>query len=247
MSNPLNTLKTSDEIQDEEDRVGGAPLLDSGVYEGKITMAYIGESAGGAMFLHTAFDINGQEVRQRFYMTSGRQKGQKNYYETQAGEKRYLPGFNMANALALLTLGKEIAELDTETKVIKLYNFEAKAEVPTEVPVVSDLLNQEITLGIIRQTVDKVKKDNDGNYQATGETREENEIDKFFRQKDKLTTAEIRGGVQEAGFIHTWESKWAGQTRDKSSSGGTASNAQTSSALGSKSGSSGKPTQSLFN
>lgn len=242
----LKNLTNDEQIQDEEDRLGGAALLDSGIYDAKVSMAYVTESTGGAMCLNTVFSIDGRDLRQRFYMTSGRAKGQKSYYETQQGEKKHLPGYNMANSLALLTLGKEISELDTETKMIKLYNFEAKAEVPTEVEVVTDLLDQEITLGVIRQTVDKVQKADDGSFQPTGDTREENEIDKFFRYKDKLTTAEIRGGVTEPGFYDSWKSKWTGQTRNKSSAGGTATNAQTSSALGSKPGGSGKPTESLF-
>jgi hypothetical protein len=90
----------------------------------------------------------------------------------------------MANSLCLLTLGKEISELTTEEKVLNIYSPDAKAEVPTKVQVLMDLLNQEILVGLIKQTVDKTAKDAAGAYQPTGETREENEIDKFFRARD---------------------------------------------------------------
>ena len=149
-------------------------------------------------------------------MTSGTAKGSKNYYEDKNGEKHYLPGFIAANAICLLTVGKEISQLDTETKVINLYSAEAKAEVPTKVEVIMDLLGQEIIAGIIKQTVDKTKKNEaTGQYEATGETRDENEIDKFFRAKDRMTTAEIRAQAEEATFINAWEQKWAGKVKDR--------------------------------
>lgn len=49
------------------------------------------------------------------------------------------------------------------------------------------------------------------------------EIDKLFRAKDRMTTAEIRAQAEEPSFIETWEQKWAGKTRDKSK--GAAANA----------------------
>ena len=242
----LGNLTTDSDIKTEEDRVGGIRLFDSGVYDGKISMAYVTESKGGAMCLNVNFDIDGRELRQRFWMTSGKAKGQRNYYETKDGAKAYLPGFNMANSLCLLTVGKEINAMDTDSKMLKLWSPEAKAEVPTEVPVVTGLLGQEITLGVVKQTVDKMAKGDSGAYEPTGETREENEVDKFFRTKDKLTTAEIRAQVTEPGFFDTWKSKFTNTVRDKTRKRSTNSTAKTSSALGGSAGSAGKPTESLF-
>ena len=152
----------------------------------------------------------------------------------------------MANSLCLLTVGNEISEMDTENKMIKLWNREAQKEVPTEVPVVTGLIGQEITLGLIRQTVDRVAKADDGSYVPTGETREENEIDKFFRAKDKLTTAEIRGQIEEPGFFNAWKNKWDGQTRDKSTQNSGSTSSKVSGALSGTNRSSSKPTESLF-
>jgi hypothetical protein len=151
-------------------------------------------------------------------MTSGDKKGNKNYYVDKEGNQKYLPGFLLANSLGLLTVGKEIGELAgaAENKVVKLYSFTEKKEVPTEVPVLVELLGQEIYAAVIKQVVDKNAKAADGSYQPTGETREENEIDKFFRAKDKMTTAEIRAGAEEPAFFNTWKEKWAGQVKDRS-------------------------------
>lgn len=241
----LATLSTDDSIANEKDSVGGNAPLDSGLYNATITMAHINKATSGALGLVLTLKTeSGKEVRQTLWMTSGSAKGCKNYYEKD-GEKHYLPGFIQANAVCLLTVGKEINQLDTETKVINLYSPEAKAEVPTKVEVVMDLLNQEVIVGLIKQTVDKTKKnDQTGTYEATGETRDENEIDKFFRAKDKMTTAEIRAQAEEAVFIGTWEAKWAGKTKDRAK--GAAAGLPGVPKLGGAPSASKKPTTSLF-
>ena len=215
---------TSDaSIANEKDSVGGgSKILESGIYNCTVAMAHGTQSAGGAMGLVLTLKTEaGQEVKQTLWMTSGTAKGCKNFYEGKDGQKQYLPGFIAANSLCLLTVGKEISEVDTETKVINLYSPEAKAEVPTKVEVLMDLLGKEITVGIIKQVVDKTKRnDATGMYEPTGETREENEIDKLFRTRDGMTTAEIRAQADKAVFIDTWATKWTGVTKEKAKGAG---------------------------
>ena len=212
----LSNLATSNDIKNETDSVGGGGPLESGLYKSTVTLAYLNKSKGGALALNVHFkEEGGREFRQQFWMTSGDAKGNKNYYETKDGDKKYLPGFIHADALCLLSVGKGIAEMDHETKVINLYSFEAKAEVPTQVEVITDLIGQEVLVGLQKQTVDKRAKADDGSYQPTGETRDVNEVDKIFRAKDGFTTAEIRAQAEEASFYKTWEAKFAGKTLDR--------------------------------
>jgi hypothetical protein len=207
-------------------------------------MAYITKSAGGAMGLVlTLATADKKEIRQTLWMTSGTAKGAKNYYEKD-GEKHFLPGFNHANALCLLTVGKEVSAMETETKVVKVYSPESKAEVPTKVDALTDLLGKSILVGLIKQTVDKTKKNDAGAYEATGETRDENEIDKLFRESDRMTTAEIRAQATEAAFADTWEAKWSGKTKNKAK--GVAANAGTFGAPKLAAAGSKKPANSLF-
>lgn len=243
----LANLTTDSSIANEKDSIGGGSrVLESGIYTFTIQHAYIGKSTGGAISLNLNLKTeDNKELKQQLWITSGTAKGGKNYYIDKNGDKQYLPGFVMANSLCLLTLGKEISELDTEQKVISVYNTEAKAEVPTKVDMLMDLIGKEITAAVFKQIVDKTKKnESTGAYEPTGETREENELDKFFRASDKKTTAEIRAQAEEATFVHTWEKKYAGQTRDKSKgasgANGTAGAPKTASVSASK------PTSSLF-
>lgn len=243
--NMLANLTTDATIATEKDSIGGSRTLDSGLYGCTVSMAYINKSAGGAMGLVlTLKTAEGNEVRQTLWMTSGSAKGCKNYYEDKQGAKQYLPGFTHANALCLLTVGKEISALETETKVVNVYSPEAKAEVPTKVEVLMDLLNQEIIVGLIKQNVDKTVKNDAGVYVATGETRDENEIDKFFRAKDKMTTAEIRAQADEAAFINSWEAKWKDKVKDRAK--GTAAGLPGVPKLGGAPSAAKKPTTSLF-
>lgn len=241
----LSGLTTSNDIAAEKDSVGGGFVLDSNVYNFTIKLAYLQKAASDALSLvvHLTTEDN-KDVRQQFWMTSGKEKGCKNYFVDKKGEKQYLPGFNMANSLCLLTVGKEISQMETETKVVNLYSSEAKAEVPTNVEMLTELLGKQVLGGLIKQVVDKTAKDAAGNYQPTGETREENELDKLFRERDGKTTAEILAQAPEAVFIETWKKKWVGQVKYKSTK--TAGTAGAPKAAGAAATGTAKPQNSLF-
>ena len=245
----LANLTSDTSIAAEKDSVGGnGGPLDSGLYPVTVAMAHINKAASGALGLVLSLKTaDNKEIRQTLWMNSGTAKGGANFYVDKNGEKQYLPGFVHANALALLTTGKEISAMDTETKVIKLYSPEAKAEVPTKVEVLVDLLGKEILVGLIKQTVDKTKKNDAGAYEATGETRDENEIDKLFRAKDRMTTSEIRAQVEEASFVNTWETKFTGTVKNKAKgASGTAGAPKAAGSFGSAASTAKKPATSLF-
>lgn len=240
----LKQIKTDDSIQTEKDSVGGGGLLNSGVYNFTIQNAYVikadSEAIGVVVNLETE---DKKRLKQTFWITSGKAKGGLNTYTDKKGETHYLPGFVMANALTLLTVGQEINELDTESKTISIYNYEAKGEVPTKVDMIMDLVGKQITAGVIKQTVDKTAKNDAGAYAPTGETREENEIDKFFRTSDKMTTAEIRAKAETATFVTTWTEKWTDKVKDKTSKVAGTAGAPKAAGAGA---STPKPKQSLF-
>lgn len=243
----LSGFKTDESIANEQDSVGNGGAIDTGIYGFKVAMAYVMTSKGGAtgVVLHLK-TVDNREVRQTLWISSGDSKGNKNYYETKDGERRYLPGFNLFQSLCLLTVGKDVHEMDTENKTINVYSPEAKKEVATEMPVLMDLLDQEVFAGVFKQTVDKTQKNEAGDYIPTGETRDENELDKFFRAEDKLTTAEIRAGVEEAVFYDTWSKKWTGVTRDKTSKDSGKAGAPAAASNIGQTAATSMPTNSLF-
>ena len=242
--NTFDNLKTDSSISAAEDSVGSSfGPVDSAVYEAKITMAYTDKSKGGALSLNITLDTSAGEVRETIWMTSGNAKGNKNTYERD-GEKHYLPGFTLANHIALLTVGKEIGDVLSETgetKILKLYDYDAKKEMPVEKTVVTGLLNQEISVGILKKIVDKNVKNDNGEYVPSGEVREINEIDKTFRHRDGMSVAEILAQATEATFIDTWKKKFTGVVQDKSKKG-----VKPSAGLPGQAAATAKPSTSLF-
>jgi len=240
----FSSLKTDADVKDDGDSLGmGSYVVDSGLYQTSVDLVYASVSAGGALGMNCVFKTkDGREVRQTFWVQSGDAKGNKNYWTDKDGVKHNLPGLNQANALCQLTVGKEAHELDDEEKVINVWNNEAKAEVPTKVRVATELLGKQITLGLIKQTVDKNIKDNNGKYVPSGETRDENEVDKMFHPDSNLTVSEIKAGETEAKFIHAWKKKNDGITRNKAK--GATSGGATPGTAGAAAGASATP--SLF-
>jgi hypothetical protein len=231
----LSNLKDDGSVQvnEETDSLGGFKVLDTDVYEFEIEAAFVTKSDKDAMALNVHLKYEKSTVRAQFWMTSNKEKGCKTTYTTKKGETFHLPGYNQANALSLLTTGKPIFNHDTEIKSIKLYDHNAGKEVPTDVEMVMPLMGKKILAAVFSQVVDrKAKNEQTGDYEPTGDVREENEVDKFFRVKDKLTKVEILAKQTEPKFMNDWLDKWKGVVRDKTDK----------SAKKGKAGAAGRPT-----
>jgi len=216
----LASIISDDEVKQETNTLGGGQskfgVVESGLYNGTIDMAYIKTAASGAVAIALTFLTDeGRQVKEDLWVQSGTAKGNKTFYVNKKGEKHSLPGFTMANQVCLLADGKELNKQATELKIVKIYSWEQKTDVPTEVEVLVDLLGKPIIAGIVKQTVDKKQKGDDNQYHPTGEYRDENTFDKFFRDSDRLTTVEIRGGSTGTPFADGWETANKGKTRDK--------------------------------
>lgn len=235
--NMLANLKAEDGVvvEEEQDRIGGSRTLDTDIYRFSIDAAYLGQSKGGATSVNFVLkDVKtGTVFKPTIYVTSGRDKGSKTYYtkkdEASGKETNYpLPGFLVANGVCELTTGVPLAEQEAEEKVVKIYDFDSKAEKPTKVQMLVNLIGKEFYGAVLRQTVDKNKDNGSGVYVPTGETRDENEIDKVFCAREgfeKMTQTEIkakRAGDEsvEATFYNTWLEANQGKTRNKAKGGG---------------------------
>ena len=221
--NILDGLGTSDDIKDKGDFLGGYNPFETDLYDFDVTAAYFSVAAGGAKCLNITLKADKRELKQQLWVTSGTAKGGLPYYINQkTKDKEYLPGFIAATHLAKLTVGgKTLDKLIVEKRHIKLYNKEAKAEVPTEVLMCVEMLGKPVTAGVIKRLVDKNKDtgtvDAAGKkiYTATGESRVENEVDKFFRTRDRMTVTEIEAKAEKAEFAARWLDRNFGQVQDR--------------------------------
>lgn len=217
MSSLLKGLKKDESIAGERDSVGGPQLVNSNVYPMTVTMAYLQKSKTGALGVHLTFKgEDGKELSKAIYITGGDAKGNKNTYEDKDGKEHYLPGYLTVNSLCLLGIGEELSALEEEEKTISVYDSNAKAKVMKKMPVLTALIGAKIKAGVLRQLVNK-QEQTDAGYVPTTETREENEIVKFFRADDDLTVAEIEAGETEAKFIQDWLKKFKDVVVDKTS------------------------------
>ena len=249
----LTQVKTGSDIKEEKDTLGsGRTLLESGVYTAVLKLAYLTKATTGSVALNLVADINGAEYKETLYITN---KAGENFYISKdaAKEKRFLAGFLHADAIALLTSGKSILELPTEKKIVKIYNFQAKADMPTEVEVLTDLVGKEVQLGILKTLEFKTVKQGEGDdvkYVETSETQQTNSIEKVFHAAHGKTVAECRAQAASATFIDEWKTAWTAKLRDKTA-GKTPNGGNTGSAGSPASGSaapiSTPTTGSLFN
>ena len=144
----LGNLNTAADVVEDADSVGGGSKFgpwESGLYDLTINMAFLEIAKSGAIAVNLhASNTEGKELREKLWIQSGTAKGSKTYYETKDGTKKNLPGFSLFRALTLMTLNAEPNAVASEEKVVKLWSSAAKAEVPTTVPVLTDLLGKKI-------------------------------------------------------------------------------------------------------
>lgn len=222
-------MATDATITEDKDYLRGKTFepLPSDIYNLTIKHAYAAKSKGGAMGINLVMETpEGDTIKDQQWVTSGDQKGNKNFYVRKGKAKKdgtagadirnYLPGFSAINSLCKLAIGKELSELSTETKTIKIFNFAEKAEQNTDVEMIMDLVGQKIAAGVLYQIVDKTAKNDAGEYVPTGQVRKVNTVDKYFNAQTRMTTSEITAKLPKGEFAEAWLAKWKDQIDDTS-------------------------------
>jgi len=236
----FDQVSTSKTVKAEVDVVRGQKKepLASDIYNCIIKYAYAHKSKGGALGVTVVMTTpEGREIKDVQYITSGDSKGNKTYYEkqnddTKVMEQYSLPGFNAIDSLCKLILDKSILECDNEKRTIKLYDFDAKTEVPKEVDMLIDLIGKPILVAVLNQTEDKTAKNlQTGNYEPTGKTYTINVVDKYLDPNDR-STAQEKANKVDPTFAEAWLVKWKGQLSDKSTVNKTAGQPGTPAPIG---------------
>lgn len=206
---------TNDGLEEAQDRLGGFQVYDTDAYDATVKLAYAIQSPGGAHGVVFSFDMpGGREYRETVYVTN--KKGENFFFNKDDKTKKVpLPGFTVADDICLMTTEQPLSAQETEEKVVNIWDNDAKKELPKSVQVLTGLLGKPVTLGIVKQLVNKNEKDGNGEYQPTAETREENVIEKVFHTATKLSAVEARNGKTEAAFFQTWVDRNRGNVRDR--------------------------------
>lgn len=210
----FENLAKNTTIKDEEprDSLGGF-ILPTDIYPCLIDMAYMSKSTNGADAVNLVCKTqDNRELKQTIYITN--RQGEPFY--TKNDEKHYLPGYNQVNSICDLAIGQDIATVAAaaEEKTIKVYDYDAKKELPKSMPVLTSLLGKKIVLGVLNIKENKNVKGADGKYVPGPETRNINEINKAFNEQG-LTQAEIKAGSTTPEFMQKWKDKFGNKEIDK--------------------------------
>lgn len=226
-----NLKEKTQNVEAAKDSLGGGSFgaKETDVYSGKVKVAYVGKADSGADWMQVIVEnlkssdgLDAGEFRAQLYFTSSKEKGNKPTY-TKNGKEYFLPGYTVVNDMLLMATGKELAEADFEEKIVKVYDFDAKAEVNKSVMVPVELIGETITFALEKAVENKQSKGDDGKYHDNGETREINEIQKMFHPELLVTVIEAEEAAKKdvgltpelAVFHAAWLEKNKGKTRDK--------------------------------
>lgn len=231
----VQTDNLNDVNNEERDSLGGKSFtIPTDIYPFEIKYAYVIESANGAlgMSLHLQ-TADGQELRLNgpmgsIYFTN---RNKEPFYVVKQGEnegqKNFLPGYQLLNALTNFTIEQNLLDIETEEKTINLYDPNESKEVPTSVDMVVELIGQQFYGAVTEIEEDRKQKDDKGNYVPTGETRRKNELIKVFNA-DKQTMTELQAGddvPEEELFYSKWLEKNKGEVIDRVEKTGATSGA----------------------
>jgi len=211
---------TTTGLEENEDRAGGGfSARETDVYAGKIKVAYAGQSDGGAHNVTLLIAMaDGNEYRETVYITN--KKGENFFLNKDDKSKKIaLPGFTTIDDICQVCADKVLADMVAEDKVVQIYDYGAKKELPKSVPVLIELTGKDVLLGIKNTLVNK--KGPAPDYVPTAEPRNENNIEKVFHPILRVTVVEAKkaaaGEVPVAEFIDVWLEKNKGKTQDKRS------------------------------
>lgn len=215
MSNLFGNL-TNSGLEESQDRLGGGyQPRNSDAYDMEIVLFYAGQAESGAKSITIHAKDSAGVYRETIYITN--KKGENFFLNKEDNSKKVpLPGFTTVDDICLAATGFPLAEQQFEEKVVNLYDFDAKKEVPTKVMMAVEMLGKTVTLGILKQLEDKTAKNaTTGDYEPTGESKETNNIGKVFHTESKVTMAEARNNATEPKFFASWVERNKDQIIDK--------------------------------
>ncbi len=203
----ISKLNIDDDVEGQnEDFLPGDFTKNTGLYPMTVDMAYLMESTNGAIgvTLHLKEIGGNAQHREDFYVTS--RTGSNTYVDKRTKKKRLLPGMDAMNQLALIAAGKKLPALTPEEKIVKVWNFDEKKELPTKVQALTELIGQEVLVALVKRRENKTKKVGDA-YVPTPEERVFNEVNKFL-YPDGHTVAEKIAEEAETTFRTKWEARY---------------------------------------
>jgi hypothetical protein len=200
---------STDGVAKSEDNLGtgGGYIIDTDIQIYTIKALYAGKSTSSNAMSVTGIFVNketGKEYRETFWVTSG--TGDNFYYSKDkdgkpTDKKSFLPGFNVVNDICMITTDKPLNEQTDEEKVVKVYDADAKGEVPKSVPMLTETLGKDVALAIYQNLENKSVKNAAGAYEPVAEERKTNTVEKAMFPVFKTTVRETEVALENGGSV----------------------------------------------
>ena len=186
--------------------------VDTGAYEGVIKMAFLGAAKSGAKFITLQLKLdNGKDYSETVYITN--KEGKVTY--SKDGKEYFLPGYTLLNNIAILAASRGLFDLepDVETRTVKLYDYDAKKEVATDVPAIIPLIGKKVLLAISEEEYAKTKlNDATKQYEPNGEYGIKNQIVKAYCPETRKSPVELRDD-KDASALDNWLASYGGKLK----------------------------------
>ncbi len=211
-------------VEDEKDSIGGGfNVFETNIYPVTLKAAYIDVTKSGAVMANAILitEDGREHIESECIMSKKTGKLKATYIDKKTNKPMPLPGY--AKFLTLFrTIGgnPKLLDLDMDMGevVLELYDYDAKAKTKQKKHIFADFINIKMQVALQKVIEDKRKnvaaEGEPKDYQPTGETRETNEVKKWFNE-DGLTLQEIKD-ESEPTFCEEWLEAYEGKVRDKS-------------------------------
>lgn len=209
----LSMMKqTKGEVVENKDKVSPAfGVLDTDIYDATLDLAFTRRSANGAIGLELHFTLaDGYKYKETPWLTN---RNKETTY-MRDGKAHRLPGYTLANNLALITTGADIVNQDTEEFVVKLYNYDMGVEQNTTVDALKEMMGNKVKLAIRKTLEFKRAANAQGVYEDTKDTREVNEIVAVM-DVEGFTVQELYDELDAPIFAPAWLEANQGKVRDR--------------------------------
>ncbi len=213
-------------VEDEKDVIAsGFGAWDTGIYKVTLKAAYIDVTKSGAVMANAILigEDGREHIESECIMSKKSGTLKATYIDKKTHKPMPLPGY--AKFLTLFrTIGgnPKLLDLDMDMGevVLELYDFDANGKTKQKKHAFADFINVPMQIAIQKVIEDKRKnvapEGEPKKYEPTGETRELNEVKKWFNE-DGLTLQELKDEVTEPKFQGEWlEAYPSDNVRDKS-------------------------------
>jgi hypothetical protein len=199
----FDNLEQTNDAKQQAEKVGGNFISKTGKYDGIVRMAYaVPSKSSDSIGIRVIIDTDSGEIQETVYISY--QDG-KTYKTNDKGEKIENFGFTKMKRLNYLLTGNNSIP-NTEKKTIKIYDYDAKKDVPKEMDVITEWIKKPIT--VLAVAVKEFKQKNvNGTYVDTDEVKNKMDIKAYVDFETGKTATEKENG-EDAEYIKKWLDKY---------------------------------------